>query len=212
MPSGADSLSTREVIMYKKQLGFQKFVCMFAVCVSVIWFIYSLGMITDIHDALRFTIRDAAHPENSKVAGSILYYDMQPFNKLFLEVSIALVLLSCLLYLTNTHSRRKYYVGNYVATILYSVASVATIIWSHIHINAFKWQFLNTVDFEALKEQSEMFSNIVYTESTALLDAHLLVAALALLATAGLVANMFWKMSVMRGEQELINTGKEATV
>ncbi len=212
MPSGMGPLSTREVIMYKKQLGFQKIVCMFAVIVSAIWFIYSLGMITDIHDALRFTIRDAAHPENSKVAGSILYYDMQPFNKSFLNVSIGLILLACLLYLTNTHIRRKYYVGNYVATILYSVASVATAIWSHIYINAFKWQFLTTVDFDALKEQSEMFSNIVYTESTALLDVHYLVAALAVLASVGLIVNMFWKLSVMRDEKALIETGKEVAV
>lgn len=198
--------------MYKKQLGFQKIVCMFAVCVSAIWFIYSLGMITDIHDALRFTMRDAAHPENSKVAGSILYYDMQPFNKAFMEVSIALILLSCFLYLTNTHNRRKYYVGNYVATILYSVASLATIIWSHININAFKWQFLNTVDFAALKEQSEMFSNIVYTESTSLLDAHFVVAALSLLAVIGLVVNLCWKVKVMGEENALVATGKEAVV
>lgn len=198
--------------MYKKQLGFQKIICMFAILVSAIWFIYSLGMITDIHDALRFTMRDAAHPENSKVAGSILYYDMQPFNKSFLHVSIGLILLSCLLYLTNTHCRRKYYIGNYVATGLYCVATIATVVWSHIHINAFKWQFKNTVDFAALKEQSEMFSNIVYTESTAFLDAHLFVAALAVLTVVGLVVNLCWKVSVMRGEQELISAGKEAAV
>lgn len=198
--------------MYKKQLGFQRIVCMFAVVAAVVWFVYSLGMITDIHDALRFTMRDANNPQNTKVAGSILYYDMQPFNRSFLYVSIGMILLSCLLYLTNTHCRRKYYIGNYVATALYCVASIATAVWSHIEISAFKWQFVNTVDFAALKEQSEMFSNIMYTESTLLLDLHLVAVALAVLAAIGLAVNAFWKVSVMRGEDALIAAGKEAAV
>ncbi len=198
--------------MYKKQLGFQKIACLLAMVASAIWFIYSLGMITDIHDALRFTMRDPNNLENTKVAGSILYYDMQPFNKAFLYVAIGLILLACLLYITNTSIRRKYYIGNYVAVGLYCAASVATIVWSHINIEAFKHQFLTTVDFAALKEQSEMFKNIMYTESTLLLDLHLVVAAISLLSVVAMVVNVIWKINMMRSEDALIQNGKEAVV
>ncbi len=198
--------------MYKKQLGFQKIVCLLAVVSAAVWFIYSLGMITDIHDALRYTMRDPNNLENTKVAGSILYYDMQPFNDTFLYVSIGLILLACLLYLTNTNIRRKYYIGNYVATALYCVASVATTVWTHINIDTFKTRFLTEVDFVALKEQSEMFSNIVYTESTLMLDLHLVAAGLSLIAVAALVYNVYWKIQCMNGEKALIETGKEAAV
>lgn len=198
--------------MYKKQLGFQKIACLLAVISAAVWFIYSLGMITDIHDALRYTMRDPNNLENTKVAGSILYYDMQPFNNTFLYVSIGLILLSCLLYLTNTNIRRKYYIGNYVATGLYCVASLATTIWSHVNINMFKTRFLTEVDFAALKEQSEMFSNIVYTESTFMLDLHLVAAGLALITVAALCYNLYWKLQCMNGEKALIESGKEATV
>ncbi len=193
--------------MYKKQLGFQKIACLLAIITAGVWFVYSLGMITDIHDALRFTMRDPNNLLNSKVAGSILYYEMQPFNKSFLYVSIGLILSGCLLFITNTNTRRKYYIGNYFATVLYCVATVATVVWSHVNIDAFKTQFLTTVDFAALKEQSEMFSNIVYTESTLLLDLHLAVAALALIAVAALAGNMIWKINVMREEKALIEAG-----
>lgn len=198
--------------MYKKQLGFQKTACLLAVVSSAIWFIYSLGMITDIYDALYFTMLDPEDLTSTLVEGSILYYDMQAFNKLFLYASIALILLSCLLYLTNTHVRRKYYIGNYVAAGLYSAAALAVAIWSHVEISAFKTQFLTTVDFEALKQWSETLPSIKYTESTTLLDLHLLVAAIAVISVVAMAVNVWWKRKVMRGEDALIAAGKEATV
>ncbi len=198
--------------MYKKQMGFQRIVCLVAIIAAAIWFVYSLGMITDIHDALRYTMRNPNDLTDSKVAGSILYYDMQPFNKAFLYASIGMILVGCLLFVTNTHTRRRYYIGNFTATGLYCLASVALVIWSHINIDAFTTQFLTTVDFEALKKQSEMFKNIVYTESTFLLDLHLAVAGISLLAVAGLAVNTVWKIRMMREEARLIEAGKEARV
>ena len=38
--------------MYKKQLVFQKYVCLFAVIAAAMSFVYSLGIITDIYDSL----------------------------------------------------------------------------------------------------------------------------------------------------------------
>ena len=98
--------------MYKKQLGFQKIACLLAIISSAVWFVYSLGMITDIYDALYYTMLDPDDLTQTLVEGSILYYDMQAFNKAFLYASIGLILLACFLYLTNTNIRRKYYIGN----------------------------------------------------------------------------------------------------
>ena len=198
--------------MYKKQLGFQKIACLLAVVTSAVWFIYSLGMITDIYDALYFTMLDPDDLTSTLEEGSILYYDMQGFNKLLLYAAIALILLSCLLYLTNTNVRRKYYIGNYVAVGLYSVTSLAVMIWSHIEISAFKTQFLTTVDFEALLKWSQSLPSIKYTESTFLLDLHYLVAGLALVSVVLMVINVYWKVKVMGEEKALIAGGKEVAV
>lgn len=198
--------------MYKKQLGFQKIACLLAVVTSAIWFIYSLGMITDIYDALYFTMLDPDDLTSTLVEGSILYYDMQAFNKLLLYAAIALILLSCLLYLTNTNLRRKYYIGNYVAVGLYSLVSLVVTVWSHVEISAFKTQFLTTVDFEALMKWSQSLPSIKYTESTMLLDLHYLVAALAIVSVAALIGNVCWKIKVMGEEKALIAGGKEAMV
>lgn len=197
--------------MYKKQLGFQKIACLLGVIAAAVSFIYSLGIITDIYDSLYSTMMNPNDLTQTFVPGSIIYYDMQDFNKQFLYLSIGLLLLACFLYITNTHTRRKYYIGNYTATILYSVASIGVALWSHFQISAFKVQYLTTVDFEALKEFAEMWDS-AYIDSTFLLDMHYAVAALSAVAVVALLGNMVWKIRLMRGEEMLIQEGKESAI
>lgn len=197
--------------MYKKQIGFQKFACLFSVVAAAVSFIYSLGIITDIYDSLYSTMMNPNDLTQTFVPGSIIYYDMQDFNKTFLYLSIGLILLACLLFITNTHSRRKYYIGNFFAAACYSIATIGVAVWSHIQISAFKVQYLTTVDFEALKKFATLWSK-PYIESTFLLDLHYAVAAVAVLSVVILLANVAWKIALMRGEAKLIKDGKEAAV
>ena len=195
--------------MYKKQLVFQNKICMFALIAAAITFVYSLGMITDIYDTLYSTMMNPNNLSETFVPGSIIYYDMQEFNRQFTGASIGLILIACLLYLTNTQIRRKYYIGNYVAIGIYSAAAVGVTVWSHLQIEAFKVQYLTTVDFEALKVFAEMW-NKPYSDSTLMLDLHYFVAAAVLLSVAALIGNMIWKIQLMKAEDELIKAGKEA--
>ena len=195
--------------MYKKQLVFQKHLCMLAVIAAAMSFVYSLGIITDIYDTLYSTMMNPNDLTQTFVPGSIIYYDMQGFNRQYTNISIVLILTACLLYLTNTHIRRKYYIGNYVAIGIYSVATIGVTVWSHLQISAFKTQYLTTVDFEALKAFAEMW-NKPYSESTLMLDLHYVVAAVALLSVAALIGNMVWKIQLMKAEDALIEAGKEA--
>lgn len=202
-----------EVVMYKKQLKLQKIACLLAVIAAALCFVYSLGVMTDIYDSLYATMMDPNHPENTKVPGSIIYYDMQGFNKTFLMLSIGMLLVSLLLYLTNTQVRRKYYIGNYAATGIYSVYALGLGIWMHVQIDGFRTQFLTTVDFAALKEFAEMWSSL-YTESTFFFDVHYAVLAVIVLSVAALIANAIWKTSLMKAENQLLEEGmrKEAAV
>ena len=197
--------------MYKKQLVFQKIACMFAVVAAAVSFVYSLGIVTDIYDSLYSTMMDPNDLTQTFVPGSIIYYDMQGFNKTYMTVSIVLILTACLLYLMNTQVRRKYYIGNYFAIGVYSIATLGVTVWSHLQIEAFKVQYLTTVDFEALKSFAEMW-NKPYIESTLMLDLHYAVAIVAVLSVAALVGNMIWKIQLMKAEDALIAAGKEAVV
>ncbi len=211
--------------MYKKQLRFQKIVCLLAIIAAAICFVYSLGIITDIFDHLRSTMRNPNDLTDTKVPGSIIYYDMQEFNRLFVNLSVGMIVVSCLLFLTNTQVRRRYYIGNYVATGVYSLCAIGLSVWSHNQIEAFKHQFLTTVDFEALKEYARKWIT-VYTDkekypddvlmerlqSTAMFDLHYFVCGLLVLCAALLVGNMIWKILLMRSESKLLRSGKEAQV
>jgi hypothetical protein len=197
--------------MYKKQLRFQKIVCLLAILAAAVCFVYSLGIITDIFDSLKSTMRNPNNLLDTKVPGSIIYYDMQEFNRQFVNMSVGMIVVSCLLFLTNTQVRRKYYIGNYVATCVYCLCAIALSVWSHIEIEAFKHQFLTTVDFEALKAYAEMWKTY-YTESTLMLDIHYVTGALLVFSSVLLLGNMVWKICLMRAEKKLLAGGKEAKV
>ena len=67
--------------MYKKQMKIQKIICFLVLAASVIIFLYSLGIMTDLYDSLYFTIRNPEKPERNPVAGALVYYDMQPLDR-----------------------------------------------------------------------------------------------------------------------------------
>ena len=194
--------------MYKKQLKIQKFICLVCIIAAALTFVYSLGMITDIQEALRSTMRNPMKPEQTKVEGSWIYYDMQDFNRSYVNYGIVLILLACLLYIMNTHTRRKYYITNYVSVAAFSIGTLAVNVWALMQISAFRHQFLTTVNFEQLKEYAEMW-NSPYIDSTFWFDLGYVVAALSILAVAALIGNTIWKVKLMNAENALIKAGEE---
>ena len=194
--------------MYRKQLTFQRVVCFISLIAGALLFVYSLGILTDIYDTL-YTMVDEANLDSPKVAGARIYFDMQPFNRLLLRISLGLILCSCLLFITNTHSRRKYYVANLVATAINAVASFAAAVWTHLRVEEFKNIYLTTVDFENLEKR--LARKGTYTDSTFWFDIHYLVCGILILAAVLLIVNYLWKNKVSRGERELLaSSGKAA--
>lgn len=195
--------------MYKKQVNFQRIVCFCALIASVLFFIYSLSMMTDLYETL-FSMVQPNNLDGAKVKGARIYYDMQPFNRLLLRCSIGMILLSCVLFLTNTHARRKYYLSNLIATCLNVVAEIAMAFWCHVQIGVFRTQYLTTIDFDELYKR--LSRRGTYTDSTFWFDIHYLVCAVAIIAAVLLIANLIWKKKVMQGEQELLRSaGKEVS-
>lgn len=192
--------------MYKKQMTFQNIICYFALFVGVVFFIYSLGIMTDLYDCLYSTMMNPSDLTETTVSGSIVYYNMQPFNKSFLISAIVLILLSVLLFITQTNKRRKYYIGNYVAVALFVIFALYLVVWSHVEIEKFKAQWLS-LDFDALKMHAKMF-NQKYTESTFWFDVHYIVSLFALVSCGLNIYNVIWKIKLMKEEERLIKEGE----
>ncbi len=197
--------------MYKKQLKIQKFICLLCIIAAALTFVYALGMITDIQEALRSTMRNPMKPTQTKVEGSWIYYDMQPFNKEFVNAALVPILLACLLYITNTHSRRRYYISNVLAVGAYSAVTISLCQWAHKQIEAFAVQYMTTINFEELKEFSD-FMETPYLDNTNMLDLHRVVFGIAYGAVALLIINMVWKFILMHKEKKLLAAGEEAAV
>lgn len=181
---------------------------MSAIVVSVAVFLYALGIMTDLYDSLYSTMRNPNDLLQTDVPGSIVYYNMQEFNRMFLVYSIGLILLAALLFITNTHSRRRYYIGNYAATGIFAAAGVALSVFGHTYIEIFKNQFLQ-VDFEALQAHADMWGTL-YTDSTFWFDLHYGVFGLVILVSVLLVANAIWKAVLMKQEAKLVEEGRRA--
>jgi hypothetical protein len=183
----------------------QRIFCIFALIAAACVFIYSLGMLTDLYDSLYPMMRNPDNLEETDVPGSIIYYDMQPFNHQLVISAIALILLAALLFVTSTSSRRKYYVGNYIATCLNVAAEIGVSVWAHLQISSFKSQFINTVDFDALEMWSGIWETPAMTKSSTFwFDIHYLVFALVLIAAVLLIVNVIWKRRLMQGEKALL--------
>ena len=194
--------------MYRKQMLFQKILCFAAIAAAALVFLYALGLMTDLYDGLYYTMMDPANPHDTWVTGSWIYYDMQPFNQALLTCSIGMLLLSCLLFITGTHSRRRYYIGNAVSTFAFAGAGVGLSVWAHKEIAVYKAQFLE-INFEELEFFADMM-NTPYIDSTFWFDAHFAVFAVVLLISAALVINFFFKHGLMREERRLIDEGRRA--
>lgn len=194
--------------MYKKQMTFQRIVCFALLISAALVFIYSLGLMTDLYDALYSTMRSGSNPDRTTVPGSRIYYDMQEFNRTFTNVSIIMILVTLTLFITNTHSRRRYYIGNFIATALVLIYNVGASIWAISQLMAYKATFLQ-IDFEALKAHAESRKTL-YTESTFWFDASFVVFGILLVLSVLLVANLILKVTLMKEEKRLIGTaGKD---
>lgn len=195
--------------MYRRQLTWQKILCFAAIAACGVTFLYALGLMTDLYDSLYYTMTNPNDTHKTMVQGSWIYYDMQPFNKDLLNYSIVLLLLCCALFLTGTHKRRKYYIGNVASTCAFAAASTAISIWSHIQLTAFRAQFL-TIDFATMEKMAKMWKKPYY-DSTFWFDIHYAVFGLLLLISLALVANLIWKKCLMRAEKRLIEEGKKVS-
>ena len=206
--------------MYKKQMTAQKVICLLSLIAGAVMFVYSLGLMTELYDSLypAMTLETMAQKmvhkgwpkgEPYPDTGFHLYYDMQTFNQSLLMVSIGLILMSLLLQVTFTASRRKYYPGNYAAVALNAAAFTVATVWMHMEITAYKAQYL-TMDFQVLEWALNRLKK-PFAISTLWFDIHYVVCGLLLVAALLHMLNALWKTHLMKSEKRLIEEGKKVS-
>lgn len=204
--------------MYKKQMLFQKIICLLVLICAALIFIQSLGLMTDLYDGLTRAIPDSTEldmgtPMGPKVEGARILYDMQPFNRSLTKNALVVILLAVLLFITCTNTRRRYYVSNYVAIALCAGGGIAFACWSFFWLSSWKLTYQMRVDFEGLKEFAEK-KHFQYfgPDHTFWFDSGIVLDIVLIVLLALLVLNMIWKIIMMKSEKKLLQNGKESAV
>lgn len=174
-------------------------------------FCYCTGSLAELGQAFRtqgdskvslFTAAEGKYDAN-------LYNDIQPFNNLLMYCGIVMVLLAVLLYITSCHSRRNYYISNYVATGLCAGGNIVLSLILMIMNGIWRGKFLN-IDFPAWKQAYDIYivigqpENVHYSESTLWFDLGFVVYGLIIIASVFLILNLVWKIKLMQGEKRLL--------
>ena len=193
--------------MYKKQMTLQRITSFILLAAAVLVFVYSLGIMTNLHDTLAL-VSTYAESSRNYVKGATIFLEMQPFNRELTTAGIILILSAVALFVFKSNDRRKYYIANYITIGINAVANVAVSIWALINVFAYKAQYLQ-IDFEKLKTVAEKY-DVLYNKSTFWFDASIAVFGFVFLATALSIANLVFKVILMRAEKKLIEEGKEA--
>ena len=197
-----------EEIMYRKQMALQRVLCILFIAASILVFIYALGFMTDAYDMLT--------PYDGKT-GEIrqLMTDMDLFDRDLVKWGIGLILVSLCLLLTNTHTRRKYYISNYIATGLVCAAAFAVSISAHGTIADLRSRYYSgIIDFETVKNALDSHPGRrpplgVFTDSPFWFDAHYFVFGILLVTAVLLAANAIWKIVLMKQEKGVLLADKE---
>ena len=193
--------------MYKKQMTLQRITSYILLAAAVLVFVYSLGIMTNLHDTLAL-VSTYAESSRNYVKGATIFLEMQPFNRELTTAGIILILSAVALFVFRSNDRRRYYIAIYITIGINAVANVAVSIWALINVFAYKAQYLQ-IDFEKLKTVAEKY-DVLYNKSTFWFDASIAVFGFVFLATALSIANLVFKVILMRAEKKLIEEGKEA--
>ena len=195
--------------MYKKQMRFQKFICYALLITGALVFLYSLGLLTDLYDNLYSMMPYPDDPSQDKVAGVRIYYDMQDFNRSLTKASLVMILLAVFNMIMNTHTRRRYYVGNYIAIAALSICNIVTSVWAMSNVAMYKERYLTEVDFDSLIKRLTAKKQ-TFVDSTFWFDVSKPLFIIVIIATVLFIANLIWKIIVTKQEKKLILEGKEA--
>lgn len=182
-------------------------------------FVYSLGLMTDMHNGIYKTYRNGPR-DGDAFKGTEIYLEMQPFNKSLTVVSIGLILVSLLNFIMGTSSRRKYYIGNYVTVALSTICNVGASVWAMQALLQYRHDYLTKIDWPKYDPATGEWSNSrlkemiesrggVCTDSTFWFDASYVVFGILMLFTVLLVVNLILKIIVMNSEKRLIGSRKD---
>lgn len=196
----------------KTQMKFQKIMCIVMVLMgalsAVYCFMYCTGALANIGVSVEKSLGAPKYKEGFEGPGQ-LYMDVQPFNQTLLILSIVMIVVAALLYVTATNKRRNYYVDNYVATGLVCATDIGIAIYIMVQNGGFLSRFNALMADPAViakyQELATLDKTMEFVTSNWTFVLGFVIYIIVILACVALILNLVWKVMLMRGEKKLLN-------
>lgn len=183
----------------------QRIVGYLVLAAAALVFIYSLGLVTDLHYNNFFYYSE--NPDSPVFEGAEIYREIQPFNSQLTACGLVLILSAVANLIFGAHTRRKYYIGNYITICLNAALSVGVSVFGIINVIKYRALY-DQIDFEALKMWQELLKKH-YSISPFWFDAGYYVFGFVILVAIISLLSLAFKVYVMREEAKLLEGGKE---
>ncbi len=195
----------------KTQMRFQKILMIATLIVGALCIVLAVcfcsGTFSDISTIANGSARRFSRPMR-ECAKSIADSSQNVSNQL-LTLGIVAVVLAAVNFITACHSRRKYYITNYIsiaATVAYYIALAVMIFVMVGECESYVAQMSTTVGWDAVEQSwnaafpSNPFEYSFWTPAFAYA-----VASVFIVNAVVLVLNVAWKVTLMIGEKKLLN-------
>lgn len=123
---------------------------------------------------------------------------------------IIFIVLAALLFVTASHSRRKYYITNYIAVGLFVAFALVVFVYIIIMVATVSNLFLNSINWSIVENQFIFGDYPIYQDDTWTFALGYIVAVIVLVDAVFVVLSTVWKVLLMKGEQKLLEGSAKA--
>lgn len=190
----------------KTQMRFQKILMLVSLVVTALTFVFGLFFLTgSLGYATKYIGSTSIGAENFVDAS-------QSFVKTLVNLSIVFIVIAAILFITSCHSRRNYYITNYIAIGLFVVFALFMMIYIIVNVSQTMDLFLNEINWEIVPEKMAALMGRYPMDKgdTYAFILGYVVAVIILVDAALLVLNTVWKVLLMKGEKKLLEDSANA--
>ena len=190
----------------KTQMRFQKYLMLATLIVAALSFVYALS----VCGGTIYEYQTLVTASGERVPGATFLRDLaQGYCDILIALSIVFIVLAVANYVSASHSRRNYYVTNYVtvtASAVYALV-MAIIVIAFVSVTL---SYFMLIDVEAARAAIQRYQTreMNYTLSNFILG--YLLAAVCIINAVALGLNLLWKVKLMKGEKLLLQKAETA--
>lgn len=202
--------------MFKSQMKCQKILCLVALILAAVLFVYAIGFITSFYDQLYFTFMGSY----THVDGADMFWEFQSvdedgvrygelgFVDQLIYIAIVDIALALLLYITRTDKRRLYHIGNFVSTGLFTGYNVGVAGWLMYKMWYFGdlYRMIDPVELEDMFNKWVVNRTFDYDAPLRTLALGYVIAALLILVGVAVALNLVWKIMLQKRENKMLQT------